>query len=155
MTNPNTPTRRDADLDVLRRSLHATGLDWADAGDEGLSDDAFYTAAGVALDALAQARRREGTPAVREARQTLRDYLGMASGGTLSDADLWLFADEALSDLTEIRSESAPTAAEIDAGAWAILNRNMDLADRSPSQDAREDARLDARAALEAARSRA
>lgn len=45
--------------------------------------------------------------------QTLRDYLGMASGGTKTDAELWEFAEEALSDLDALAtqpSEPEPSA---------------------------------------------
>lgn len=42
--------------------------------------------------------------------QTLRDYLGMASGGTKTDAELWEFAQEALSDMDELTAH--PTASD-------------------------------------------
>jgi hypothetical protein len=39
----------------------------------------------------------------------------------------------------------------VEAAAWAVLDRNMDTADRSPSKDVYQDALADARAALQAA----
>lgn len=49
------------------------------------------------------------------------------------------------------RRQGPITDEMVDAGAWAILDRNMDTADRAPSKDTYDDAASDARAALEAA----
>ena len=60
--------------------------------------------------------------------------------------------DMVIEAITEARRQGPITDAQADAGAWAILDRNMDTADRAPSKEAYEDALADARAALQAAR---
>lgn len=51
-----------------------------------------------------------------------------------------------------VRPHGTVTDAGVEAGAWALLDRGMDLADRNPTQQVYDEAKADARAVLEAAR---